>query len=142
MWFIEFLLLIIGGALAIPDIVIERLPGASVAMKKMEPYQQWFGLAILIWGIWDLLTALFIGRRAFGMGLLSGFLLLIAILIEICLGLILSMKFIKQIKEIQGKELDILGKTLAKFQVSFGISGIIAGIYVLLRYSILSPLYF
>ncbi len=142
MWFIEFLFLVIGGALAIPDLVISKVPGASETLKKISPYQPWFGLVLLIWGIWDLLTALFITRRAFGFGIVSGLLLLIIILIEICLGLILSMKFLKQIKEIQGAELDKMADTLVKFQKSLGIGGIIAGIYVLLRFTILFPLRF
>ncbi len=135
MWFFEFLFLVIGGALAIPNIVIDRVPNASDVLKKISPYQPWFGIVLLIWGILDFLSGL--AGRLFGSGFLSTLFMLIVILIEICLGLILSMNFLKQIKELPAKELQKLEKTLIKYQSAFGIGGIIAGIYILLRSTIL-----
>lgn len=137
MWFIEFLFLIIGGVLVIPDIITKNLPKSSDILKTVTPYQPWFGLILLIWGICDLISSLFLSGRVFFFGFLSGILLLAVILIEICLGIILSMNFLKNIKEIHAEELQKLEKMLIKYQSALGISGIIAGIYIILRFTVL-----
>ncbi|MGA2141537.1 MAG: hypothetical protein ABSG94_03850 [Brevinematales bacterium] len=137
MWFFEFLFLVIGGALAIPNIVTEKVPNASEVLKRIEPYQPWFGLALLIWGILDFLTGIILSGRIVGAGILSGILLFIVILVEIFLGLILSMNFLKTIKELPAKEIKKFEVILVKYQTLLGIGGIIAGVYILLRYTIL-----
>lgn len=137
MWFIEFLFLVIGGALVIPDMIGARIPGSSEIFKKAAPYRQWFGLIMLIWSAWDLLSSLLFTGRFFVYGPLSGILLLVLIIIEICLGLILSMNFLKNIKELPAGELLKLEKNLGKFQSALGIGGIIAGIYIIIRSTIL-----
>jgi len=142
MWFIEFLLLVIGGALAIPNIIIEKVPNASEVLKRISKYQPWFGIVLLIWGLWDFLSGLLLTGRVIGSGVVSGILLFAVILIEIFLGLLLSMNFLKTIKELPAKELKKLENTLVKYQSAFGIGGIIGGIYILLRYTILSFVYF
>ncbi len=142
MWVIEFLLLVIGGALAIPNLVISKVPNATEVMKKVAPYQPWFGLALLFWGLWDFLSGLLSGYRVFGYGILSSLFMIIVLLIQICLGLILSMNFLKQIKGVPQAQLEKLEKILTRFQIPLGIGGIIAGVYVFLRYTILLAVIF
>jgi hypothetical protein len=137
MWVLEFLFLVIGGALAIPGIVTEKVPNASEVLKRIEPYQPWFGIALLVWGILDFLTGLLLSGRVVGSGIISGVLLFLAILVEIFLGLILSMNFLKTIKELPAKEMLKFESMLLKYQTALGIGGIVGGVYIFLRYTIL-----
>lgn len=142
MWIIEALLLLTGGVLAIPNLVLEKFPNASKAIEKVTPYQTWIGLILLLWGIWDFLYGLLFSRWVFSTGFLSSLLMIAVFVIEIGLGLVLSMSLLKQQKGLPQDKLEQLEKYVTKYQAFFGIGGIGAAVYVILRYTLLSPFYF
>jgi len=142
MWIIEALLLLIGGALAVPNLVLEKFPNTSKAITKITPYQTWIGLILLFWGIWDFLYGLLFSRWIFSGGFLSSLLMIAVFVIEIGLGLILSMSFLKQQKGLPVDRLEQIEGYIIKYQHLLGIGGIGAAVYVVLRYTILYPFNF
>jgi len=142
MWFVNVIALIVGGALAIPNLVLGKLPQAKDIMEKVTPFQSWIGIALLIWGVWDLISGLLISRWVYSWGALTTIIMIAIFVIEIALGIILSMNFLKQQKGLPQDKLEQLEKTIVQFQVPLGIGGIIAGLFILIRFTVLAMLMF
>jgi hypothetical protein len=97
------------------------------AIKQIAPYQSWIGIALVVFGVLGILFWVaslriwFFIMRFFPV---YSILYLASIALSIVLGLILSMNFLKQRKEIPAEKLESIDKKLKPIQVPIGIASI------------------
>lgn len=133
---LEAIVLIISGILAVPSLILSKKPDAKDLLDKVTPYQGWFGVIVLVWGIWSLISLLLHSAVLLSNGFIGLFILLLAIaVVEIVLGFILGFGLINSYilskntkSEEKGRQL--LAKLLP-LQGMFGIAAIILGIVAL-----------
>jgi len=126
--------LIILGILAVPSLLLSRIPDAKELFDKITPYQGWIGLVFCFWGIWGIIRAIL------NMGMLNlGWILGLAVsIVTAVLGYLLGYGMINQLllsknEEAKEKGAELLAK-LAPLQGKFGMAAIILGvIYIVLR---------
>jgi hypothetical protein len=126
--------LIILGILAVPSLLLSRIPDAKELFDKITPYQGWIGLVFCFWGIWGII------RAVLNMGMLNlGWILGLAVsIVTAVLGFLLGYGMINQLllsknEEAKEKGAELLAK-LAPLQGKFGMAAIILGvIYIVLR---------
>ncbi len=140
---IEGLLVIVGGILAISGLIVAKKPDAKQLLDKLTPFQAVIGIALLAFGLFNLL-------RSFGtpsifdiikIAPLLGLATLAMIVCSVLLGFMFGMpqiaKWIPGDSPAEQKGME-LSKKLAPFQVIFGLIGIGATlIYFLYRFGIL-----
>lgn len=136
MFLLLALILIISGILAVPSLILSKKPDAKAILDKVTPYQGWFGVVILIWGIWQIFSLLLNIGFFFGNGLVGVWILSLVIsAVEVILGFILGFNLINTYvlsknpkSEEKGKQL--LAK-LVPLQGVVGIAAIALGIIAL-----------
>ena len=143
MEFINALVLIVGGILAVSGLIVAKKPDAKQLLDKLMPYQAIIGVVLLALGVLNLLR--WLGNHLFAMISavpLFGFTILAMIVTSILLGFMFGMPQIAKWMpgdggaEQKGME---LSKKLAPFQVIIGLIGILAGFLMLLyRFGILT----
>jgi len=137
------LLLIVAGLLAISNLIIAKKPEAKELIDKVVPYQGFIGVALLAWGIWDLIRLLGWFGSAFSAGLVFALALYAYIASEILLGFLFGIPLIaKWIPgESSGEQKAIeLQRKLAVYQTLIGVVGIVSGVlWILFRSGILRP---
>src|SRR5512139_1195939 len=136
MEFLNALVLIVGGILAISGLIVAKKPDAKQLIDKLLPYQALIGVGLLALGVVNLLRAL--GNHVFS--LLSifplfGLSMLAMIVTSILLGFMFGMPQIAKWMPGDGgaeqKGLE-LSRKLAPYQVILGIVGIVAGLLIVL----------
>jgi hypothetical protein len=135
LFFVNIILMIVGGALAASSLIASKSEEAGEAVKKLAPYQSWIGLALLVWGVISLIRLLSVVRyMGFLMRLLPVYTitLWVAVIVTILLGLILSLNFMKQRKEVPTEKVEALEKKLKPIQVPVGIIAIADAVVLLL----------
>jgi uncharacterized membrane protein YgdD (TMEM256/DUF423 family) len=127
MGIITGLFLFLGGALAASSFIIEKRPDAENLINKLIPYQGWIGIALIFFGIIDLIrsfaeidSVMFYWTISF-----------IAAGVEIILGFLLGYNMINQFllnrrPDFAEKGLEIRDK-LVNIQIPLGITGMIIG---------------
>jgi hypothetical protein len=132
-FFITIILLLVASVLAVSALIISKKPSAKEMIDKLVPYQGFIGVALLAWGIIDLLTLhVFDLMSIWAMG---GAIVFVAILSEILLGFLFGMpliaKWIPGDTPAEQKALE-MQKKVAGFSVLLGIVGALAAIGLLL----------
>jgi hypothetical protein len=139
------LLLIIAGALAIPSMIAKKQPNAGEALAKLVPFQGIIGIILLLWGLFELISALLSGY--FGAFLMTGWglVFLLSILDAIALGALLGYGLIAKYALSGNAEAARGGATvhakLATVQVPLGIAGIVLGILLIIFWFMLRSSY-
>ena len=136
---IDPILLILAGILAISGLIVAKKPNAKEMIDKLVPYQAFIGIALLAFGIYNLLHAL--GVLGILLRSFPGIVALVVIISSILLGFMFGMPQIAKWMpgdggaEQKGME---LAKKLAPYQVVLGLVGIgSAFLWLLYRFAIL-----
>jgi hypothetical protein len=141
-YFINALLLIVGGILALSGLIVAKQPNAKDVIDKLVPYQAMIGVGLFALGVVNLLGTLSVLFTWIRVSPLYGLSLLAIIVASILLGFMFGMPQFSKWMPGQGateqKAME-LTKKLAPFQVIIGICGLVASlIYLLYRFGILS----
>ena len=133
-------ILIAGGILGCAGLIVAKKPDAKELIGKLQPIQAGIGLALLGFGIWNLLDALrmlkFVG--AFPVLVIT---LFAAVVSALVLGIMFGMPMVARLSASGAAKGEELGKKLAPFQTLFGLVAIGAGLIVLLfQLGILKPM--
>jgi hypothetical protein len=139
------LLLIIGGALAIPSLIAKKNPNAKEMLDKIVPFQGIIGIILLLWGLYMLFADILGGAFSFFMAFspLWAIIYLLTVLVSIGLGALLGYGLIakyalsKNADAARGGEMVHL--KLAGIQAPLGIAGIVLGVLMLIFRFIIIP---
>lgn len=143
--FINAIVLIAGGLLAVSGLIIAKKPDAKQLLDKLLPYQAMIGVALLVLGVLSLLS--WLGRHLF-MWIsnvpLYGLTALAMIVCSILLGFMFGMpqiaKWMPGNNNAEQKGMELSAK-LAPYQVILGLIGLGAGFLVLLyQFHLLNPI--
>jgi len=131
------LILIIAGVLAIPALILSKRPSAKEIIDKVAPYQGWFGVAILILGLWNVVDLLIDANFYFTFGLGGSWVLLFAsAVVMTVLGFVLGFNLINvHVLSKNAKSEENGQKLMTKLiplQNIFGIAAIVLGVILLL----------
>lgn len=133
--YINALLLILGGILAISGLIVAKKPDAKELLDKLMPYQAMIGVALLVVGVLNLLSALshlFATISAvplYGLGILA--MIVTSILLGFMFGMPQIAKWMPGNNNAEQKGMELSAK-LAPYQVFIGLAGIVAALVVLL----------
>ncbi|MDT4954747.1 MAG: hypothetical protein QOJ02_2885 [Acidobacteriota bacterium] len=139
------LLLIIGGALAIPSLIAKKNPNAMEMLNKVVPFQGVIGIILLLWGLYMLFADVLAGGFSFLMALspLWGIIYLLTVLVSIGLGALLGYGLIAKYALSKNADAARSGEALhlklAGIQAPLGIAGILLGILMLVFRFIVIP---
>ena len=138
MVWITIILLLAGSVLAVSALIISKKPSAKEMIDKLVPYQGFIGVALLAWGLIDLIrgfTSTPSLADMISIWPLGGAIILIAVLSEIFLGFLFGMPLIAKWapgdSPAEQKALEMQRK-VAGYQVILGIVGAAAAIGLLL----------
>ena len=136
---INALLLILGGILAVSSLIVAKKPDAKELIDKLVPYQAMIGIALLAFGLVNLIRSL--GHLLDALRTLPGFVLVAMILTSIVLGFMFGMpqiaKWIPGEGGAEQKGLE-LSKKLGPYQVVIGLVGLAsAALWLLYRMRLL-----
>ncbi|HEV7374451.1 MAG TPA: hypothetical protein VGN95_07030 [Pyrinomonadaceae bacterium] len=140
------LLLIIGGALAIPSLIAKKNPNAKEMLDKIVPFQGIIGIVLLVWGLISLIVLL-TSPLGFSFYMSAapiwGILILLTELVAIGLGAILGYGLIAKYALSKNADAARSGEMvhlkLVGIQVPLGIAGIVLGILILVFWFIILP---
>lgn len=130
--------MILLGVLGAANLIIARKPDAEEWIKKLAPYQGWFGAISAIWGLWVLISCVL------NLGLLSSWPLWWVTLLAMGLGLFslgllfgvgVLKSFITQPSAVE--KIDLMVAKLSPFQAKLGLVAICVGVW-----GILAPILF
>ena len=134
--YIDPILLIIGGILALSGVIISKSPQAKQYIDKLVPFQAGIGVALLAFGLYNLirygLPALRVMSAVpvYALGMLA--MILCSILLGFMFGMPQIAKWIPGEGNAEHKGME-LSKKLAPFQAIIGLIGIISSLMVLLK---------
>jgi hypothetical protein len=136
------LLLVVGGILAVSGLIVAKQPNAKELIDKLVPYQAIIGVAMLAFGVLDLLRTLGILFTWIRVSPLFGVSWLAVLAASILLGFLFGMpqlvKWMPGTGAAEQKGMALMNK-LAPYQVILGVGGIAASlIYLAYRIGILS----
>lgn len=141
--YIQPLLVIVGGILAISALIVAKKPEAKQLIDKLTPYQAVIGVVLLVWGVISLLRGL--KGISFAFKMIPGFTLVALAMIasSILLGFMFGMpqiaKWAPGQSNAEAKALE-LSRKLAPYQVVLGLIGLgSALIYIVVRAGIIKP---
>jgi hypothetical protein len=130
----RIILILLGGVLAASGLILAKKPDAKELLNKIVPYQGLIGVALLAYGLFDLITNLDLFKLVlhfkpplFCLTLLGWF------IGSIILGIILGTPVIGKYAG-GGNEEKVMNvqKKLLPFQTIFGVIGIVVGVLMLL----------
>ena len=125
---------ICGGILAASGLIVSKSPNAKDLINKMVPYQGFLGVALLAWGILDLVRSLDMLSVAPKIGAVFAIAMYGYLASEILLGLFLGIpqivKWIPGDSPAEQKAMDVQ-KKLAPYQALLGVLGIVSGALML-----------
>ncbi|MDB4962758.1 MAG: hypothetical protein JWP01_2757 [Myxococcales bacterium] len=138
------LLLIVGGILAISNLIVAKKPDAKAMIDKLVPFQAGIGVALLAFGLYNVITGFTGTPSVFDLikyAPVMGLTVLAVIVVSILLGFMFGMPQIAKWMPGEGnaeqKGME-LSKKLAPFQVILGLVGIGAALlFLLFRFRIL-----
>jgi hypothetical protein len=137
------ILLILGGILAISNLIVAKKPEAKQMIDKLVPYQAGIGIALLVIGLWNLLRSLSSIFTIIKLMPLLGITALAMMISAILLGFMFGMpqiaKWMPGNNNAEQKGMALSAK-LAPYQVILGLVGIGSSlIFLLYRFHILGP---
>jgi hypothetical protein len=137
------IVLILGGILALSGLIVAKKPDAKELINKLVPYQGAIGVALLLFGVLNLMNAirvLKIASQAPVMAISILGVVVCSVLLGLLFGIPLIAKWIPGQSSAEQKVAEISAK-IASFQVIIGMAGIVASLLALLfRFSILGPM--
>lgn len=144
MGYIDPILLILGGILAISGLIVAKKPDAKAMIEKLTPYQALIGVGLLIFGVLDLVRVIF-GSGFFSIILkafpIMGIVMIAYVASSILLGIMLGMPMVAKLSASGAAKGEEMAKKLAPFQTLIGVVGIVAGLMaILFAAGILKPM--
>ena len=124
-------ILILGGILGISGLIVAKKPDAKELLGKLQPFQAAIGIALLIFGVLNLMDAIRFLKLISVVPLLS-IMAIAAVVSAIILGILFGMPMIARFSASGAAKGEELGKKLAPFQTIFGLVAIVSGLYFLL----------
>ena len=134
------IVLILGGILGCAGLIVAKKPDAKELIGKLQPFQAAIGVALLVFGVLNLLDAI---RFLSLMSLIPVTVIMAfaAVLSAIVLGIMFGMPMIAKLSASGAAKGEELGKKLAPYQTLVGIVAIVTGLYFLLMIlGILKPM--
>lgn len=121
-------MLVAGGVLAASNLILAKKPNAKELIDRLTPYQGWLGIALFVYGIYDILN----GLGYMSVSFIGGVIWLICGVVELVLGFLLGFGLITKYalsKNEQAMEKGQAIRTkLAPFQGTIGIVAMITGV--------------
>ncbi len=142
MTYVAGIWLILLGVLAVPSLIISRKPEAKEMFAKIAPFQGWIGVGSAVWGLIQLIRVL--GHlQVFEFSFLMGITWLAGAVLQLVLGLLLGVGVIKTFvsSDAANAKMDNLMAKLAPKQGTFGIAGIIVGLWTIIYIAAFLPSY-
>ena len=134
-----FVSLILGGILGISGLIVAKKPDAKEMLAKLQPFQAFIGIALLIFGIYNAIHILDFIRIISVLPVL-GLMAIAAVVSALVLGILFGMPMVAKMSAGGAAKGEELGKKLAPFQTLFGIIALVTGIYwMLIELHILKP---
>ncbi|MBA3462086.1 MAG: hypothetical protein H0T46_19155 [Deltaproteobacteria bacterium] len=132
--------LILGGILAISGLIVAKKPDAKELIGKLQPFQAIIGIALLVFGVLNLMDAI----RLLGVVSLAPVLVLSTVggvFASILLGILFGMPMIAKLSASGAAKGEELGRKLAPIQTIVGIVALVCGLVMLLMIlGILKPM--
>jgi hypothetical protein len=133
MHYIDPLLLILGGILAVSGLIVAKKPDAKALIDKLMPFQAIISVLLLIFGVWDLIQALRVHLFSmFGVAPVLAIVMVAYIVSSILLGLMFGMPMVAKLSPSGAAKGAEMGKKMAPYQTLIGIVGIISGLLAIL----------
>jgi len=137
------ILLILGGILAISNLIVAKKPEARQMIDKLVPYQAGIGIALLVIGLLNLLRSLSsiftVIRLMPLLGITALAMMVSAILLGFMFGMPQIAKWMPGNNNAEQKGME-LSRKLAPYQVILGLVGIGSSLlWLLYRFHILGP---
>ncbi|OHD57069.1 MAG: hypothetical protein A2Y33_09080 [Spirochaetes bacterium GWF1_51_8] len=139
MGLIRIIVLFLGGAIALSDFITQKNAKAGEIVQKLIPFKTIIGFILAVWGIIDLVRFIFVTSGIFYFSVITGIIFIVAFVVELALGTILAMSFLKSRKELPAEKLEMIDSKLLPFQTPLGFVAIFLGLYLLIFTVILSP---
>ena|GEM_PF-518391 len=126
--------LVVLGVLAAPNLIVSRKPEAKEWIDKLVPFQGWLGVASTVWGIIALIRFLTNLQWIKHWPILALITTIVYILLFLILGILLGINVMKTfVKDESAKQkMDELVAKMAPKQGTFGLVGIIVGLWIIL----------
>jgi hypothetical protein len=125
------IVLMLGGILGCAGLIVAKKPDAKEMIGKLQPYQAGIGIALLIFGVLNLMDAIhllsFVGAMPVLVLAAVG-----AVFSAILLGIMFGMPMIARFSASGAAKGEELGKKLAPFQTLIGIIAFVTGLIMLL----------
>ncbi len=134
-----FVALILGGILGISGLIVAKKPDAKEMLAKLQPFQAVIGIALLAFGIYNVLhIGMFI--KVLSVLPILGIMALGAVISALMLGILFGMPMVAKLSAGGAAKGEELGKKLAPFQTIFGIVALVTGVYwMLVTLRIINP---
>ncbi len=122
------------GILAAPHIIVSRKPEAKEWIDKLVPFQGWMGVISTVWGIIALIRFLTNLQWVKHWPVLALITTIVYILLFLILGILLGLNVMKSfVKDEDSKaKIDNMVSKLSPQQGTFGLVGLIVGIWIML----------
>ena len=121
-------MLVAGGILAASSLIVAKKPNAQELIDKLTPYQGWLGIALFVYGIYDIIN----GLGYMSVSFIGGLIWLICGVVELVLGFMLGFSLITKYALSKNEQALEKGQAirakLAPFQGTLGIIAIITGV--------------
>jgi hypothetical protein len=125
------IVLILGGILGCAGLIVAKKPDAKELIGKLQPFQAIIGVALLVFGVLNLLDAIrllsFVG--ALPVLVICAFAAVVSALV---LGIMFGMPMVAKLSASGAAKGEELGKKLAPYQTLVGIVAIVSGLVMLL----------
>jgi len=125
------IVLILGGILGCAGLIVAKKPDAKELIGKLQPFQAAIGVALLVFGVLNLLDAI---RFLSLMSLIPVTVIMAfaAVVSAIVLGIMFGMPMIAKLSASGAAKGEEMGKKLAPYQTLVGIVAIVTGLFFLL----------
>src|SRR5665647_2339043 len=124
------LILIAGGILGCAGLIVAKKPDAKELIGKLQPFQAGIGVALLIFGVWNLLDAVRL-ISIISMLPVTVIVAWAAVGSAIILGIMFGMPMVAKLSAAGAAKGEEMGKKLAPYQTLVGLVAIGAGAYFL-----------
>lgn len=134
--------LVLLGLLAVPSLIIAKKPEAKEWFDKVVPFQGWIGVGSAVYGLIQLIRVI-TNLQVFDFSFLMGITWLAGALLELILGLLLGVGVMKTFISAENAKAK-MDETIAKLapkQGTFGIAGIIVGLWMIIYLAAFLPSY-
>ncbi len=140
MGYLWSVILILGGILGCAGLIVAKKPDAKELIGKLQPFQAAIGVALLIFGVINLLNAIRL-LSAVGQWPVLVITAFAAVVSAIVLGIMFGMPMVAKLSASGAAKGEELGKKLAPYQTLFGLVAMGSGlVFLLFTLGILKPM--